>query len=240
MVNRWTAARARLERSGPALIVIVLLAATGAAFVRAEQGKLGGSPLRVVQVDKLFSPACRCDTARATIDFALRTRSRITLAVVDEDGRVVRTLIDDEPLVRMRVQAQWDGRDDSGRVVADGVYQPRLRVARERRTFLLVNRIRVDSTPPVVTLARVQPRVVAPRGRVTVRYRLSERAQPLLYVDGRIAVRAFSRRREGKLDWYGAVRGKPVGPGVHRLELAARDDAGNLGRGGAVASIRIR
>ncbi len=239
MTNRWTAADVRLKERGPALLVIVLLAATTAAFVRAEQQKLVGSPLRVVRVDKLISPVCRCETARATIALSLRTRSRVTLAVVDEDGELVRTLIDNKPLVGARRRVEWDGRDKLGRVVPDGVYRPRLRVASERRTFLLVNRIRVDTTPPVATLVRVHPRKVSVGDRVTVLYRLSERAQPLLYVDGRIAVRG-QRRRDGKLDWYGSVRGRRVRAGVHRLQLRARDDAGNSSAAGRSITVRVR
>lgn len=233
-----------LDERAPAILVLILLAATGFAFVRAEQQKLDRSPLAAVEVDKLISPVCRCATSRASIEVKLRKRSVTSLAVVNEDGEVVRTLVSGgEP--RDRVSARWDGRDDAGNVVADGRYRPRLRLERDQRTFLLVNRIEVDTRPPVATVVSAKPRVLTPGGdgravRVAILYRLSERAQPLLYVDGKLRQRGYSRRREGKLDWYGKRRGRPRPRGIYVLRLAARDAAGNLGPLGRPITIRIR
>lgn len=57
--------------------------------------------------------------------FTLPRRSRATLAVYAASGRLVRTLVDQEmpPGVHL---AKWDGRDESGREVASGVYFARL------------------------------------------------------------------------------------------------------------------
>lgn len=239
------AARGWLDERLPAFFVVLLLAATAAAFVRTQQQKLKPSPLHVVHVDELFSPVCRCSTSHATISLRVRTRSRITLTVVNEQGQVVRRLLVSRRLRARSVVAEWNGRDDENRLVPDGVYRPRLRVAAERRTFQLENQIRVDTVPPTATIVDVQPRVLKPIGdgrarRVSVRYRLSERAQPFLYVNELLRVRGFSRKREGKLDWYVKVNSRPARRVGYRLRIGARDDAGNLSRRGRTVVIRAR
>ncbi len=231
----------RLVERGPAILVIVLLAVTAAAFVRTEQQKLERSPVIVVDVDEVFSPVCGCSTSAAEIVLRLRRESRITLEIVDADNEVVRTLIADRP-VRGRLIASWDGRSDEGALVANGVYRPRLRLAAADRTYLLANRIRVDTRGPRAAIVSAEPRVVS-RGdsqRVSVRYRLSELGQPLLLVDGRVRVRG-QKRREGKLEWYGnRARGKPARRGLHRLQVVGIDEAGNLGEPSPPIVVRVR
>ena len=48
------------------------------------------------------------------------------LDVVDPQGRLVRVLVDGE-LPAGSHDARWDGRDESGRAMASGVYLSRLR-----------------------------------------------------------------------------------------------------------------
>ena len=58
---------------------------------------------------------------RTVIGYELPRASRVTLRVVDVRGRLVRTLVDGwRPAGAHR--AFWDGRDDSGRAAASGVY----------------------------------------------------------------------------------------------------------------------
>jgi flagellar hook assembly protein FlgD len=46
--------------------------------------------------------------------------------VHDAAGRLVRTLLADEPRDRGRHRVRWDGRDQGGRAVAAGIYLARL------------------------------------------------------------------------------------------------------------------
>src|SRR5439155_23276840 len=87
--------RRGLARLAPILLVLALLSATATAFVVTEGLKLTPSPIRSTEVDnKTFSPVCRCPTSVARIRFRLRKADRMTLAIVDGEGRVVRTLVD--------------------------------------------------------------------------------------------------------------------------------------------------
>ncbi len=52
-----------------------------------------------------------------------------TLAVLDAQGRVVRTLVREAPFAAGRSVVSWDGRDDAGDPAAPGLYFARLRLA---------------------------------------------------------------------------------------------------------------
>jgi len=234
--------RARsLRERGPTLVVAALLVVTAAAFVWTERQKLQPPPFAVREVTETFSPVCGCDLDEARIVLELRPRTRLTLAIVDEDGSVVRPLVADLQR-RGRVVLRWDGRDANGNVVPDGTYRPRVRIRGNARTFVLPNPMLVDATPPQATLVRVRTKEVDARARgsrVALFYRLSEAAQPLLFVNGRIRVQGRVRRR-GKLDWYPRVRGVPMRRGRYELELAARDLAGNIGPRTRAVVVRLR
>jgi hypothetical protein len=224
---------AAVARFAPAALIAVLLVATAAAFAYTERLKLTPSPIFRTRVDKLFSPTCECATDSLKIRFRLRARDRITVAIVDRRGKVVRTLVEDRAQSRGGVTVLWNGRDDLGGVVSDGSYKPRVKLALNRRTITLPNRIVVDTTAPHVELRRFTPRVFSPDGdgradRVRLTYRLSERARVSLYVDGERAVLKKGSKTDGTLDWFGKVDGQSAATGVHRLVLVARDLAGNL------------
>jgi len=63
-----------------------------------------------------------------TITFALAEPSRVTLKVFDASGRLVRTLLDQHefPSIHSPVSVQWDGTDDAGRCLSNGIYFYRL------------------------------------------------------------------------------------------------------------------
>src|SRR5262249_55162537 len=164
-----------------------------------------------------------------------RKPDRVRLQIVDSGGEVVRTLVAGTRLRRGRVVYTWNGRDDRGRFVPEGVYKPRVHLADQHRTIDLPNDMRVDTTAPNVTVESVSPRAISPDGdgradRVTVRYKLSERAHAILYVGARRVVFTRSQLPSGSVDWNGKLNGKPVRPGTYLLRLGAQDPAGNVSR----------
>jgi hypothetical protein len=170
-----------VARHAPVALVAALLVATAVAFVYTEKLKLTPSPILGTRVDKVFSPVCDCETDTATISFRLRKRDRLTVDLIDGQGDSVRTLLRDTLTPRGRVTMYWNGRDESGRVVPEGAYRPRVHLAAERRTIVMPNPIEVDVTPPVVALVSLAPRVFSPDGdgradKVVARYRVDERS----------------------------------------------------------------
>lgn len=233
-----------MTRFAPTIVVVLLLAATAVAFAVTERLKLEGAPIAGPEVTKVFSPVCECDEQRATIAFRLQRPDRVDVAIVDEDGDLVRRLVENQPVGAERFSTSWDGRDDRRGVVAEGTYRPRLRLERQRRTILLPNPIRVDTTPPGVLEVRVEPEAFSPDGdgrndKLTVQYRFSERAHGLLFLRERRVVRTRGQQPEAKLDWFGRLDGKPLRAGEYGFTLAAEDIAGNVG-GGRTFRARIR
>ena len=215
------------------LLVVGLLASTTAAFALTEGLKLERSPILGTRVDKVLGPVCDCPRETARIAFRLREGDRLRVEVVDGAGEVVRELVRGRRYPAGLVETEWDGRDDSGDVVVEGDYQPRVHLDDERRTILLPNPMRVDVTPPRVEVVSVAPRVISPDGdgrrdRVVVSYRVDEPARGILLVDGDRRVLTRGQQEEAALEWYGKVDGEPLRRGVYQLELSAQDRAGNL------------
>ena len=91
----------------------------------------------------------------------------------------MRTLVPGTRLRRGKVTYTWNGRDDQGRFVPEGVYRPRVHLADQHRTIDLPNDMRVDTTAPRITVVSVSAADVSPDGdgrgdRVVVAYKTSE------------------------------------------------------------------
>ena len=65
------------------------------------------------------------------ISFSLPSDCAATLAIHDESGRLVRTLLGGKTLPAGPHTVEWDGRDDAGRECAAGVYFYRLSAGKE-------------------------------------------------------------------------------------------------------------
>jgi FlgD Ig-like domain len=227
----------------PMLLVLALLGSSAAAFAVTEGLKLEKSPITDTVVDKVVAPDSATH-AIASISFVLRKPDRITVEVVNGNGDVIRTLARSQSVGRGSHQFKWNGRDNEGRVVADGGYRPRVHLAREHRTIGLPNVIRMDATPPLIKLVSATPHEFSPDGDfrreyVRIRYLTNEKAEAILYVDGdrRTLVRAFLRA--GKLDWGGKAA-RDLRPGRHLLRLRAIDSAGNLSNPTRAVAVVIR
>ena len=227
------------------MFVVCLLAATAVAFGVTEHLKLEDSPIRSTRITPLFSPVCNaCPPGErsALIGFRLRREEDIRLDIVDSSGGMVREALASQ-IVPRRVfrEFAWDGRDASGRVVADGVYRAQITLRDEDRTIRFPDEIQVDATPPEVDDVKVKHPVFSPDGdgradRASLHYRFSEPAYAVLYVDGHPLPHGYRKRVAGAYPWYG----KGLRPGMHRLALAAQDLAGNLGPSTRELAVRIR
>ncbi len=221
------------------LLVVALLGGTAAAFAVTQGLKIEPSPILAPRIAKVFSPACDCATRVARISFRLRKPDRVRVEIVDSSGDVVRTLVRGLRLRSGTVSYSWNGRNDAGRFVPEGVYKPRVHLTDQHRTIDLPNEMRVDTTAPKVTVVSVEPRRISPDGdghgdRVRIRYRFGEPAHAVLYVDGTRVIYTRSQVQRSSIDWNGKVKGRVVKPGAHRLRLAAEDRAGNLAEGHTV------
>jgi hypothetical protein len=226
------------------LLVVALLGGTAAAFAVTQGLKIEPSPILAPRIDKVFSPVCDCETRVAGIQFRLRKPDRVRLEIVRGDT-VVRTLVSGTRLRRGTVSYTWNGRDDQGRFVQEGVYKPRVHLTDQHRTIDLPNEMRVDTAAPSIALDSVAPRLFSPDGdgrgdRVVVSYRTSEPAHGILFVDGTRVVLTRRQLEHSSLSWNGRVDGRLVDAGRYRLRLAAEDRAGNLSGPGKPFNVVIR
>lgn len=228
-------------RWGPVVVVVLLLGGTAIAFATTERQKLEKTPFAVLRLDEVVSPVCKCRTGRATISLRFRRKHVLTVQILDASGRLVRTLTSERTVRAGTVDVSWNGRDEADTRVPDGEYAPRL-VLDNGRVFDPPNPIRVDSIAPRTTLVSYRPRVLrrTKRPRLHVRYRVSESAHPILYVNGRRAVLGIGTALSGKFDWFGRRDGRLLRRGRYRLQLAAVDLAGNVGTRTVPFVVRIR
>ena len=103
------------------LVVLALLAATAAAFAVTE--RLSSSGARSLARASTVS-SLRFASARdvAVISIVLRRRETVTLDILNRDGHSIRTIVRKRREAAGRVFYIWDGRDNSDRVVPEGVY----------------------------------------------------------------------------------------------------------------------
>jgi FlgD Ig-like domain len=209
------------------LVIAVLLAASGVAFLRAEQLKLQHSPVGAVQIQKVFSTTCplhgntRCRTHFARLSFRLRDAGRVALAIVDGSGNVVERLgpAGGSRHGRGRITLRWDGRTASGATAADGTYHLRVGLPDLNRTITIPDPIGLDNTAPSLTL-------VGRPGHLPLRYRTTEAAVVFVHahgVGGDAGRAALFRGHGGKVHFR---RTRLAGAQV-RITLVAVDPAGN-------------
>jgi FlgD Ig-like domain len=225
-----------LARILSTVLVVCLLGGTAAAFAVTQGLKLDKSPIFGTAVAKRVSPAAG---TKARISFRLREADTITVTVVNDDGEVVRTLVDDRRVRARTLSYAWDGRDDAGHALAEGEYRPRIRLADERTTTTLPNDIQLDTTPPSFEFGDVRPRVISPDGDgraegIKVRFSSGEQVRALLFVDGKRRV-LTQAREAGVIRWSAPLR-----PGRYRLQLAAQDRAGNTSDRIRIGTVRVR
>jgi FlgD Ig-like domain len=225
-----------LARTVSTVLVVCLLGGTAAAFAVTQGLKLDKSPIYGTNVAKRVSPVAG---TKAAIAFRLREADRVTVTVVNDDGEVVRTLLDDRRVRPRRLSFRWDGRDDAGRALPEGDYRPRIRLADERTTTTLPNDIELDTTPPSFEHGAVSPRVISPDGDgraegIRVRFSSGEPVRALLFVAGKRRV-LTQARDSGVIRW-----GAPLRPGRYRLHLAAQDRARNTSRRLPLGTVRVR
>src|SRR5215210_3726912 len=146
-------------------VFALLVVATIAAFFVTQQLK-SEFPLviRFAAKPKQFSPTGDRYRDSTEVGFDLSEPAKVTFSIMNGEGNEVRRLVDDRELAGdAKHRFRWDGRDDEGRPVPDGVYRMRVVRRDEGRVIDSDKRVRVDRRPPTVRLLSARPGVIAPR-----------------------------------------------------------------------------
>jgi FlgD Ig-like domain len=205
------------------IVIAVLLAASGLAFLRAEQLKLERSPVGGTKLQKYFSTTCpihrktRCTSHSALLRFRLRKPATVALAIVNGSGDIVRRLTPaaGERLPRGPVKLRWNGRTDARATAAQGTYHLRVDLRSLGRVITIPDPIELDNTPPTLSL-------LGRHGQLPLRYSTSEPA--VVYVIARGQGRAALYRGRGGRVHFRHTR---LSGSEAQITLVAVDRAGN-------------
>lgn len=226
-------------------VFALLVVATIAAFFVTQQLKSEDAlVLRFAAKPKQFSPNGDGARDRSEIGFDLSRPATVSFYVMDGEGTEIRQVVDDRALAGdTKHRFTWDGRDDDGVPVPDGLYRMRVVQRSEGRVINSSKRVRVDRKPPEVTLLETAPGVIAPREpgqriEVVVRYRGPSNSAPEFRVfrtdvaGEPLVVRRFRGNDDRRGIWHGEVASgpeqtEPAPDGDYALTVTVRDKAGN-------------
>jgi hypothetical protein len=226
-------------------VFAALVVATFGAFFLAQRLKHEPTTVRGFTRTALVSPNGdgRKDVSR--MSFYLQKSDDVSVDIVDRDRSLIRSLVGDRHLrARQRITGLvWDGRDDEGRVVPDGLYQVRLTLRREGRAVFLPKVVTVDNTPPRPLVVSIGPGggevpeylpnqldggvqihvVAAGLGRRLLIFRTDVRPFRL------VRTLTLGPGQKGR-DWDGTDdKGRQVPDGTYVVVAQASDHAGNTG-----------
>jgi FlgD Ig-like domain len=221
-----------LSRTGLLAVVLVLLGGSVAAFAWTEKLKLKPAPVSKAHFVRHFSPTCGCHRSVTRLIFQSRGPERVDVSIVDANGDFVANLAEGKEIPKGHVTFVWDGRDESGKIVSDGLYRAKVRLHDARRTLLIPAAIHVDTKAPKVSILSVQAGAGA-----TVRYQSTETARPILQVDGKPVFHGM-REHAGtaQLQWPGPWSET----GSHDVTLVLVDRAGNRSEPSDPVAVDVR
>jgi hypothetical protein len=199
-----------------------LVVATFGAFFLAQRLKHEPSVVKGFRRVAIISPNGDGRKDRSPLSFFLKKTEDVSVDIVDERRALIRSLADDRHLpAHRRIRLVWDGRDDVGHIVPDGLYTVRVTLRREGRAVFLPAPITVDTKPP-------RPLVVAigPNGGEVPEYLPNNR-------DGGVQIKVVAAGIDRKLLIFRTdvrpfklVRTLPLGTGAKGRDWDGGDDAG--------------
>ncbi len=227
-----------------AVFALLVLATIAAFFVTQQLKSEFPLVIRFAAKPKQISPNGDRFRDSTQVGFDLSRPAKVSFSILDSEGNEVRRLFADRQLAGdSHNRFIWNGRNDDGDVVPDGVYRMRVVRRDEGRIIDSVKEIRVDLQPPRVRLLSAKPSVIAPRApgqspEVTIRYSgpLNRAPEFRVFRTDDAANPHVVRRFRGKGRsgvWHGEVamgpeRTGPAPDGDYAFTVSVRDKAGNL------------
>lgn len=228
------------------VVFAALVVATFGAFFVAQRLKNEPTVIQNFYTLPVFSPNGDGRKDRTKFTFLLKEADEVDVDVISEAGDVVASLADGRRLRAYRaIDLPWDGTDDAGRPVPDGVYRARVTLRREGRSIVVAKSVRKDTVPPRPRVLSIGPEsreaaeILPARGGGPARIGFDapgrRRKVTIWRTDGAAPDRVTSSGAVPLPDdatsweWDGAVDGRRVRPGTYLAVVESRDEAGNIG-----------
>jgi FlgD Ig-like domain len=223
-----------------AVFALLVVATIAAFFITQELKSEFPLVIRFAAKPKHVSPNGDRVRDSTEVGFDLSEPAQVTFSIMDSEGNEIRRIVDNRELAGdTKHRFRWDGRDDEGVRVPDGIYRMRVVRRDEGRVIDSSKRINVDTRRPRVTLLSAEPGVVAPGASgVTLRYRGPFNEAPEFRVfrtddaaEPHVVRRFRGDGRGGVWDVDVATGPSDTGPapdGDYAFTVSARDRAGNL------------
>jgi subtilisin family serine protease len=121
-------------------------------------------------------------TTLSALRYTLIEKTNVTIKILDSNNTVVRTLVDN--ILQLGIKTvTWNGKDDNGLLVPDGVYTYKIDgVDLAGKTATFTGTIKTDKTMPVISSTNVSPSTLTTDTNVTIGYNLSENAKVTLRI----------------------------------------------------------
>jgi peptidoglycan/xylan/chitin deacetylase (PgdA/CDA1 family) len=215
------------------ILLVVLLA--GAAGQAARATPPGSAPDELVlSVGSVASPNGDRVKDMVRVEVGVAAPSAVTVTV-EKAGSTIATLAASVAVDAGTLRLKWDGRDDDGKVVPDGLYvvaataaDPDGAESAARAT------VRIDTRPPRLKWLTLRDRPGA--GPLHARYRVADASASLKVAlevrdsSGRHWISARRPEARGAHDEPWPLRGpdgRRLAPDAYEVDLLATDDAGN-------------
>jgi flagellar hook assembly protein FlgD len=227
------------RRAAVLLFAALVLATCGAVFVT-QRLKHSTTIIGRVYFHQWISPNGDGRKDTVALRFDLPRAQRVTVSLVNRRGEEVRRFADDRFLGKGTHPFIWDGRNQTGDVVPDGVYHLRVGLPIEGRSVISPRDLYVDTKPPRprilgVTPATIVPGTPSPLGQAQVRF-TGPTNPPATFGVWRTdtgkpteVVRFAGRRGRHFATWDGLEAGAPAPEGTYAISVTVQDKAGNRG-----------
>lgn len=193
-----------------------------------------GCPITITGVSDGPDPFKATGTTNSTIRYTLSGPCQLSLRILDTTGTAVRTLFDASTTASSK-SVTWNGKDDSGTIVPDGLYTYKIDTTNTSGGALsAVGTITVDKTAPSLTGVSSAPNPLTSATTVTTSYTVSEPVKTTIsiYTTGNTLVKILRSNvaetaGAHSVDWNGKnSSGTLVGDGMYRAKITAVDYVG--------------
>ncbi len=198
--------------------LVIALGVIGLVVVMFPLDWLRAPSVTVAADQSAFSPNADGTQEEVAAFYTLSEPATVTALVRNSAGLVVRTLVPQKPEADGQHAILWDGRDDSGQAVPDGLYQVVVTAAATARTSEHSVPVEVDTTPPRLQLANFSDNTTTRESSLTV----EGTTEP------NVTVWVSGDPRSVPVDARGVFRvNRVLDEGLNSMDIRAVDAAGN-------------